>query len=123
MDAKSVGEDIKNLLTAAAYCVILKQLQTGGVFMVKHWVYYPRNFGNEYDVIRTENASEERDLFDWYNNLNSDSANHSLDRVSLKALSRMCAAERYERKHNQAFSGYCSPWEVQSVGEFLCPRF
>lgn len=123
MDAKSVGEDIKNLLTAAAGCAILKQLQTGGVFMVKHWVYYPRNFGNEYDVIRTENASEEKELFDWYNNLSSDSTNRSLDRVSLKELSRMCATERHERKYNQAFSGYCSPWEVQSIGEFLCPKF
>lgn len=91
--------------------------------MVKHWVYYPRNFGNEYDVIRTENASEEKELFDWYNNLSSDPANRSLDRVSLKELSRMCAMERYKRKYNQAFSGYCSPWKVQSVGEFLCPRF
>lgn len=123
MDVKNVGEDTKNLLTTGAGYAIIKIIQTGGTIMVKHWVYYPRNFGNEYDVIRTENASEEKELFDWYNNLNSDPVNRSLDRVSLKALSHMCATERHERKYNQAFSGYCSPWEVQSVGEFLCPRF
>ena len=111
------------VLTDNQTYVIIKQKLVGGIVMVKHWAYYPRNFGNEYNVIRTENASEEKELFDWYNNLGSDPANRSLDRVSLKALSHMCATECHERKYNQAFSGYCSPWDVQSIGEFLYPRF
>lgn len=65
MDVKNVGEDTKNLLTAATGYAIIKIIQTGGAIMVKHWVYYPRNFGNEYDVIRTENAGEEKELFEW----------------------------------------------------------
>lgn len=91
--------------------------------MVKHWVYYPRNFGNEYKVIRTENTDEEKKLHDWYDNLSSDTANHSLNRVTLKALSHMCATERHARKYDASFSGYCCPWEPQSVNEFLYSRF
>ena len=80
--------------------------------MVKYWVYYPRNFGNGYSVIRTESVIEENDLFNWYNNLKSDSSGRSLDRVTLRALNHICAADMC-----------ATDWEVQSAGEFLCLMF
>ncbi|MDD2647347.1 MAG: hypothetical protein PHI27_06390 [Eubacteriales bacterium] len=81
--------------------------------------YYPRNFSNEYTVIRVETPAELERLNRWYDNLRSDPANRSLCRVSVADLRSMKASEKHARKFDQAFSGYCDPWEPVSVSEFL----
>lgn len=89
----------------------------------KYYAFYPRRFGNEYTVIRISSPEEEKRLMDWYDNLRSDPANRSIERVTVKQLRTMSSNERQVRKHNPAFSGYCSPWAPKTVDEFLTPEF
>ena len=85
----------------------------------KYYAFYPRRFGNEYTVIRVDSPADEKRLMDWCDNLTSDPANRALDHVTVKELRSMASAERHARKYDQAFSGYCAPWQSASVSEFL----
>ena len=89
----------------------------------KYYAFYPRRFGNEYTIIRVSSPEEEKRLTDWFDNLRSDPANRSLERVTVKQLRGMASNERHARQYDQAFSGYCSPWEPKTVDEFLTPEF
>lgn len=88
----------------------------------KYYNYYPRNFGNEYTTIRVRTADEEKQLMDWYDNLRNPE-NHRLERVTVKQLRAMASNERHARRYDQAFSGYCTPWDPVSVAEFLRPAY
>lgn len=84
-----------------------------------YYAYHPRNFGNEYTIIRVETPAEQEKLDAWYNKLQADPASYSFYRVTVEELQRMKAAERSARKHDKDFSGYCNPWEPVSVAGFL----
>ena len=97
--------------------------QGGNIMKSKYYAFYPQNFANQYTVIRVTSPVEEKRLLAWYDNLTSDPANRALDRVTVKELRAMASTERHARKYDQAFSGYCSPWDSVSVREFLTPCY
>lgn len=86
--------------------------------MSKYYIYYPRDFSNEYSLIRVEGAEEEAKLMDWYEHHSTEE--NDLHRISVRAMREKIANERYARKHDQAFSGY-GDVEPQTVNEFLFP--
>ena len=86
----------------------------------KYYAFYPRNFGNEYTVVKVTTEEEQKDLDDWYESLLGDN-NKSLDRISLLQLRKLKSTELHARKYDQAFSGYCNPDAPITVHELINP--
>lgn len=86
--------------------------------MSKYYIYYPRDFANEYSLIRVDGAAEETRLMGWYDCHNT--GENDLHRISVQAMRGKIADERYARKHDQAFSGY-GDTEPETVSDFLYP--
>lgn len=86
--------------------------------MAKNYIYYPRNFSNEYALIRIEDASEEARLLAWYEEHGTEQ--NDLHRITVRNMRQKVSAERWARKYDQAFSGF-GDVEPQSVDEFLAP--
>lgn len=65
--------------------------------MKKYYIKYPRNFGNEYDLIFTTTPEEDQRAID-----------QGYERIAKKQAISKCVAERWARKNDPAFSGYGS---------------
>lgn len=63
--------------------------------MKKYFANYYNGFGNAYDLRWADTAEDVAALIEW-----------GYERVSRKEAERLCAAERWRRKYDQAFSGY-----------------
>ena len=59
--------------------------------MKKYFVKYHGGFANSYELAYTE--GDEHPTYGW-------------ERITRKEAIRLCAAEKYRRAHDQAFSGY-----------------
>lgn len=86
----------------------------------KYFLYYPRNFANEYTTIYTESKEQTSELMEWYKK--NASQNSNLESVTTKQLRTFSAIERFRRKTDPAFSGFCCPWNPVSVEDFLHPK-
>ena len=65
--------------------------------MKKYYIRYPRNFGNEYDLRYVDGVDDELRAIE-----------QGYERITKKEALEKCRAERWARKHDQAFSGYGS---------------
>lgn len=65
--------------------------------MKNYFIRHPRNFANEYDLV-------------WIESNDTESINRATkegyDRITRKEAFRKVSAEKYARKHDQAFSGF-----------------
>jgi hypothetical protein len=86
--------------------------------MSKYYIYYPRDFANEYSLIRVDDAAQESRLLGWYERHSTEE--NDLHRISVQAMRGKISNERYARKHDQAFSGY-GDTKPETVDEFLFP--
>lgn len=64
--------------------------------MKHYYIYYPRNFSNEYDLCWVYAGSKEEKIV----------IANGYERISLRAAIQKCRNERYARKHDQSFSGF-----------------
>lgn len=65
--------------------------------MKTFYIRYPRDFANEYDLCYCESAEEQ-----------AAAEKAGFERITRKEAERKCAAEKWARKNDQAFSGYGS---------------
>lgn len=63
--------------------------------MKKYYVRYYKDFSNTYDLRYTETPEEELAA-----------KQKGYERIPRKEAERLCSAENYRRKHDEAFSGY-----------------
>lgn len=70
----------------------------------KYYAYFPRNFGNEYRLYSVEDEQDEMAIDYLYDHLDE---NSDLFRVSVKTLRKWTSEEKFNRKFDPAFSGYC----------------
>lgn len=66
--------------------------------MKQYFIKYPRNFNNEYSLRWAEKNSAEA----------AEAIESGYEPITRKAAIEKCRAERWARKHDQAFSGYGS---------------
>lgn len=71
----------------------------------RYYTYSPRGFCNEYIIIATHSAAERAQLWEWYRNTGS--IDDRLTPVTVANLRRLDAVERWARKTDYIFSGYC----------------
>lgn len=81
----------------------------------QYYAYYPRNFRNQYRIIRVTTPDELEQLNAWFDGLSTASDIPSLERVTMDEIRAMQTAERERRINSPAFGGYCNPFQPISV--------
>ena len=88
----------------------------------RHYVFYPRNFWNEYSVIRVDSDEEEQELISWKCGFLGDN-NYTFEPITMRKLRKLKSDELHARKYDRAFSGYCNPDNPMTVREFIDPCY